>query len=69
MLGKEGVGHPAETVVVGPCFRSLFEVVARGAMNYESLNLALLKSYDFTEFGYPRRFRDAKLEGQESPGE
>ena len=29
----------------------------------------LLKRYDFTEFGYRRRFRDAKAEGQESPGQ
>ena len=31
------------------------------------MKLALLKRYDFTEFGYRRRFRDAKPEGQESP--
>ena len=37
-------------------------------MNYERLKLALLKRYDFTEFGYRRRFRDAKPEGKESPG-
>ena len=34
-------------------------------MDYEHLKLALLKRYDFTEFGYRRRFRDAKPE--ESP--
>ena len=39
------------------------------AMDYERLKLALLKRYDFTEFGYRRRFRDAKPEGQESPGQ
>ena len=38
-------------------------------MDYERLKLALLKRYDFTEFGYRRRFRDAKPEGQESPGQ
>ena len=38
-------------------------------MDYECLKLALLKRYDFTEFGYRRRFRDAKPEGQESPGQ
>ena len=38
------------------------------AMDYERLKLALLKRYDFTEFGY-RRFRDAKPDGQESPGQ
>ena len=38
-------------------------------MDYEHLKLALLKRYDFTEFGYCRRFRDAKREGQESPGQ
>ena len=32
-------------------------------MDYERLKLALLKRYDFTEFGYLRRFRDAKPEG------
>ena len=39
------------------------------AMDYERLKLALLKRYDFTEFGYHRRFRDANPEGQESPGQ
>ena len=39
------------------------------AMDYERLKLALLKRYDFREFGYRRRFRDAKAEGQESPGQ
>ena len=39
------------------------------AMDYERLKLALLKRYDFTEFGYRRRFRDAKPEGQESLGQ
>ena len=38
-------------------------------MDYERLKLALLKRYDFTEFGYRRRFRDAKPDGQESPGQ
>ena len=38
------------------------------AMDYKRLELALLKRYDLTEFGYRRRFRDAKPEGQESPG-
>ena len=36
-------------------------------MDYERLKLALLNGYDFVEFGYRRRFRDAKPEGQESP--
>ena len=39
------------------------------AMDYERLKLALLKKYDLTEFGYRRRFRDVKPEGQESPGQ
>ena len=39
------------------------------AIDYERLKLALLKRYDFTEFGYRRRFRDAKPEGQESLGQ
>ena len=39
------------------------------AMDYERLKLALLNRYDFTEFGYHRRFRHAKTEGQESPGQ
>ena len=38
-------------------------------MDYERLKLALLKRYDFTEFGYRRRFCDAKPKGQESPGQ
>ena len=39
------------------------------AMDYERLKLTSLKKYNFTEFGYRRRFRDAKPEGQESPGQ
>ena len=39
------------------------------AMDYERLKLALLKRYDFTEFRYRRRFRDAKPEGKEKPGQ
>ena len=39
------------------------------AMDYQRLKLALLKWYDFTEFGYCRRFRDEKPEGQESPSQ
>ena len=39
------------------------------AMDYERLKLALLKRYDFTEFGYRRRFRDAKPKGQKTPGQ
>ena len=38
-------------------------------MDYERLKLALLKRYDFTGFGYRRRFCDAKSDGQESPGQ
>ena len=39
------------------------------AMDYDRLKLALLKRYDFTEFEYRRRFRDAKSEVQESPSQ
>ena len=39
------------------------------SIDYERLKLALLKRYDFTEFGYRRKFLDAKPEGQESPGQ
>ena len=39
------------------------------AMDYERLKLALLKRYNITKFGYRRRFRDAKPEGQENPGQ
>ena len=39
------------------------------AMDYERLKLALLKRYDFTGFGYRRRFCDAKSDGQESSGQ
>ena len=39
------------------------------AMSYDRLRLALLKRYDFTEFEYRKKFREAKPEGQESPGQ
>ena len=38
-------------------------------MSYDRLILALLKSSDFTEFEYRKRFCEAKPEGQESPGQ
>ena len=38
-------------------------------MSYDRLKMALLKRYDHTEFGYRKRFREAKPEGQESPGQ
>ena len=38
------------------------------AMSYDRLKLVSLKRCDFTEFGYRKRFREAKPVGQESPG-
>ena len=50
-----------------------FEVYSRlsqeDAISYDRLKLALLKRYDFTEFGYRKKFREAKPEGQESHGQ
>ena len=37
------------------------------AMSYDRFKLVLSKRYDLTEFGYRKRFREAKPEGQESP--
>ena len=67
--GKRRRGYSAEPVVVGPCFESLFELLQDEAVDYERLKLALLKRYDFKEFGCHRRFCDVKPEGQESPGQ
>ena len=39
------------------------------AMNYERLKVALLERYDFTERGYREKFREARLEGHESPSQ
>ena len=39
------------------------------AMSYDRPKLAFLKRYDITEFGYRKRFREARLKGQESPGQ
>ena len=39
------------------------------AMSHDRLKLALLKRYDYIEFGYRMRFRKAKPKGQESPGQ
>ena len=39
------------------------------ATNYDKLKLALLRRYNFTEHGYRQRFREARPEGQESPGQ
>ena len=36
-------------------------------MSYDRFQLALLKCYDSTEFGYCKRFCEAKPESQESP--
>ena len=39
------------------------------ATDYDRLKVALLKRYNFTEHGYRQRFREAKPEGFESPGQ
>ena len=39
------------------------------ARDYNKLRKALIQRYDFTEQGYRDRFREAKPEGQESPGQ
>ena len=39
------------------------------AWDYDKLQKALLKRYDFTEQGYCERFKNDKPEGQESPGQ
>ena len=39
------------------------------AMDYERLKVALLERYDFTERGYREKFREARPEGHESPGQ
>ena len=36
-------------------------------MDYERLEVALLERYHFTERGYREKFREARLEGHESP--
>ena len=37
------------------------------AADYEKVKAALLRRYDYTEDGYRIRYRDAKLEIDESP--
>ena len=39
------------------------------AMDYERLKVALLERYDFTEREYREKFREARTEGHESPGQ
>ena len=39
------------------------------AMDYERLKVAFLERYDFTERGYREKFREARLEGHESPSQ
>ena len=39
------------------------------AWNYDKLRKALLQMYHFSEQGYRERFRNAKPERQESPGQ
>ena len=39
------------------------------ARDYDKLRKALLQRYDFTQQGYRERFRNAKPDGQESPGQ
>ena len=56
------MGYAAESVAVWPWVGGLFLIVSGRCM-------ALLKRHDFTEFGHRKRFREAKPEGQESPGQ
>ena len=39
------------------------------AMDYERLKVAILERYDFTEREYREKFREARLEGHESPSQ
>ena len=45
------------------------ELSSEDARGYDKLRKALLQRYDFTEQGYRERFRKAKSDGQESPGQ
>ena len=42
---------------------------SKDARNYDKLRKALLQRYDFSKQGYRERFRNAKPERQESPGQ
>ena len=66
---KEAWATQLSPLLLGSALKVYSRLSQYEAMDYERLKLALLKRYDFTEFGYRRRFRDAKPEGQESPGQ
>ena len=67
--GKEAWATQLSPLLSGRALEVYSRLSQEEAMDYEPLKLALLKRYDFTEFGYRRRFRDEKPEGQESPGQ
>ena len=64
------MGNAAESVVVWPYVGGLFTIIY-GRCNELTivLNGLLLKRYDFTEFGYRKRFCEAQPEGQQNPGQ
>ena len=66
---KEAWATQLSTLLSGRALEVYSRLSQDKAMDYERLKLVLLKRYDFTEFGYRRRFRDAKPEGQESPSQ
>ena len=66
---KEGWATQLSPLLSGRALEVYSRLSQDEAMDYQRLKLALLKRYDFTEFGYRRRFHDAKPEGQESPGQ
>ena len=64
---KEAWATQLSLLLSGRALEVYLRLSQQKAMDYERPKLALLKRYDFTEFGYRTRFRDAKPEGQESP--
>ena len=68
-LEKEARATQLSPLLTGRALEVYSRLSQDEAMDYKRLKLALLKRYDFTEFGYRRSFRDAKPEGQESTGQ
>ena len=56
------MGYPTDLLLSGHALEVYLRLSQGEAMDYECLKLALLKRYDFTKFGYRRRFCDAKPE-------
>ena len=64
---KDSRATPLSPLLSGHALEVYSRLSHVDAVSYNCFKLAWLNRYDFTKFGYRKRFREAKPEGRESP--